>query len=98
MWDLPGPGLEPMSPALAGGFLTTAPPGRSCSLWFFVSLFLLSCLLLDLFEHYYYSILIYRVFNCFLFYSLLVVPLEITVFVLLSQSTWNQHFTTLSRM
>ena len=27
MWDLPGPGLEPMSPALAGGFLTTAPPG-----------------------------------------------------------------------
>ena len=21
MWDLPGPGLEPMSPALAGGFL-----------------------------------------------------------------------------
>ena len=28
MWDLPGPGLEPLSPALAGGFLTTAPPGR----------------------------------------------------------------------
>ena len=28
MWDLPGPGLEPMSPALAGGFLTTAPPGN----------------------------------------------------------------------
>ena len=22
MWDLPGPGLEPVSPALAGGFLT----------------------------------------------------------------------------
>ena len=30
-WDLPGPGLEPMSPALAGGFLTTAPPGKSWS-------------------------------------------------------------------
>ena len=28
MWDLPRPGLEPMSPALAGGFLTTAPPGK----------------------------------------------------------------------
>ena len=28
MWDLPGPGLEPMSPALAGGFLTTVPPGN----------------------------------------------------------------------
>ena len=27
MWDLPGLGIEPMSPALAGGFLTTAPPG-----------------------------------------------------------------------
>ena len=28
MWDLPGPGLEPVSPALAGGFLTTAPLGK----------------------------------------------------------------------
>ena len=28
MWDLPGPGLEFMSPALAGEFLTTAPPGK----------------------------------------------------------------------
>ena len=28
MWDLPGPGLEPMSPALAGRFLTTVPPGK----------------------------------------------------------------------
>ena len=25
MWDLPRPGLEPVSPALAGGFLTTVP-------------------------------------------------------------------------
>ena len=29
MWDLPGPGIGPVSPALAGGFLTTAPPGKS---------------------------------------------------------------------
>ena len=28
MWDLPGPGLKPVSPALAGGFLTTAPRGK----------------------------------------------------------------------
>ena len=28
MWDLPRPGLEPVSPALAGGFLTTTPPGK----------------------------------------------------------------------
>ena len=33
MWDLPGPGLEPASPALAGGFLTTAPPGKSLLLF-----------------------------------------------------------------
>ena len=29
MWDLPRPGLEPVFPALAGRFLTTAPPGKS---------------------------------------------------------------------
>ena len=34
MWDLPSLGIEPMSPALAGRFLTTAPPGQSLSLTF----------------------------------------------------------------
>ena len=39
MWDLPRPGLEPVSPALAGRFSTTAPPGKptpgfSCHLLF----------------------------------------------------------------
>ena len=29
MWDLPRLGLEPVSPALAGGLPTTAPPGKS---------------------------------------------------------------------
>ena len=48
MWNTPGPGIEPMSPALAGGFLSTVPsgnsffkilfiylaaPGLSCSTW-----------------------------------------------------------------
>ena len=29
MWELPGPGIEPVSPALAGGcFFTTEPPGK----------------------------------------------------------------------
>ena len=28
MWDLPRPGLEPVSPALAGRSPTTAPPGK----------------------------------------------------------------------
>ena len=27
-WDLPDPGIKPMSPALAGGFFTTEPPGK----------------------------------------------------------------------
>ena len=26
--DLPDPGIEPASPALAGGFFTTKPPGK----------------------------------------------------------------------
>ena len=34
MWDLPRPGLEPVSPALAGGFSTTAPPGKPHFLYF----------------------------------------------------------------
>ena len=32
MWDLPRPGLEPVSPALAGRFSTTAPPGKPYSI------------------------------------------------------------------
>ena len=28
MWDLSGPGVEPVSPALAGRFFTTEPPGK----------------------------------------------------------------------
>ena len=33
MWDPPGPGLEPVSPALAGGFLTTVPPGKPLNIF-----------------------------------------------------------------
>ena len=32
MWNLPGPGIEPMSPTLAGRFLTTGPAGKSAML------------------------------------------------------------------
>ena len=35
MWDLPRPGLEPVSPALAGRFSTTTPPGKPCFLFFY---------------------------------------------------------------
>ena len=29
LWDFPGPRIKPVSPALAGGFLTTKPPRKS---------------------------------------------------------------------
>ena len=29
MWNLPGPGIEPVSPEFAGGFLNAGPPGKS---------------------------------------------------------------------
>ena len=35
MWDPPRPGLEPVSPALAGRFSTTAPPGKPLDHSFF---------------------------------------------------------------
>ena len=41
MWDLPGQGMKPVSPALAGGFLTTAPPGKSPVLYFYAHFLLL---------------------------------------------------------
>ena len=40
MWDPPRPGLEPVSPALAGRLWTTAPPGKPKFHWFLL-LFLL---------------------------------------------------------
>ena len=38
MWNLPGPGIEPMFPALAGRFLNPGPPGKSrtLSLWLLI--------------------------------------------------------------
>ena len=36
MRDLPGPGVEPVSPALAGGFFTTEPPGMPPGMIIFV--------------------------------------------------------------
>ena len=41
MWDLPRPGLEPMSPALAGRFPTTVPPGKPLAPYFKVTKLLL---------------------------------------------------------
>ena len=39
MWDPPRPGLEPVSPALAGRLSTTAPPGKPISLSFLKIIF-----------------------------------------------------------
>ena len=41
MWELPRPGLEPVSPALAGRFSTAAPPGKP-------QIFLILKLIIDL--------------------------------------------------
>ena len=46
-WDLPRLGLEPVSTELAGGFLTTVPPGKSLKLlfqlliWFYICKYVL---------------------------------------------------------
>ena len=44
MWDLPRPGLESVSPALAGRPSTTAPPGKPYSAFLNEEIFLLESL------------------------------------------------------
>ena len=34
MWDPPRLGIEPVFPALASGYLTTEPPGKSITIYF----------------------------------------------------------------
>ena len=38
MWDPPRPGLEPVSPALAGRLSTTAPPGKPLNFLFIITI------------------------------------------------------------
>ena len=40
MWSLRRPGVESVSPALTGGFLSTVPPGKSLTRLFNMPLFL----------------------------------------------------------
>ena len=42
LWNLPGPGIEPMSPVLAGRFLTTGPPRKSSLVVLRLSFFFLT--------------------------------------------------------
>ena len=44
-WGLCGPGVEPTSPALTGGFFTTEPPGKALLL-----VFILRCSFANLFQ------------------------------------------------
>ena len=37
MWDLSDPGMEPVSPALAGEFFTTEPPGKLKKTFFYLT-------------------------------------------------------------
>ena len=50
MWDLPRPGLEPVSPALAGRFSTTVPPGKPVNTSFFLLFSFLFVLLFHFFR------------------------------------------------
>ena len=69
MWDLPGPGLKPMPPALAGRFLSTAPAGKPQGFLFFYGsticsfFFYLDCLPFSIYCHYFTAGL-YKNFSC----------------------------------
>ena len=39
LWDLPGPGIEPLSPVLADGVLITGPSGKPSDDYILISLF-----------------------------------------------------------
>ena len=43
MWALPGSRIEPVSPALAGGFLTTRQPGKSFGFIFAIPIGAATC-------------------------------------------------------
>ena len=43
VWDLPGPGIKPVSPALAGGFLSKVPPGKSLLLFLYFGFLAEAC-------------------------------------------------------
>ena len=67
MWDPPRPGLEPVSPALAGRFSTTAPPGKphNCWFWYHICVWMISYL------YYTFAFMIcnFLVSDCDLFFS-----------------------------
>ena len=91
MWDLPRPGLEPVSPALAGRFSTTAPPGMPLILTSIAVIYVFSFTvnhntcnhkqytwsLLD-FEFYIQGIILYVFFCVMIFFLLNVMIVRVT--------------------
>ena len=67
MWDLPGPGLEPVSSALAGRFSTTAPPGKP--IYMFFSFLNLGQLTFTRYIDYYASLILLLFKKIFIFLS-----------------------------
>ena len=61
MWDLPRPGLEPVSPALAGRLSTTAPPGKPNPSFLISLLYLqpLGCQIQIVADHYHRHLCLY---------------------------------------
>ena len=53
MWDLPRPRLEPMSPALTGGFLTTGPPGKKTIFYMCIVYHLPICISIHIVDSHY---------------------------------------------
>ena len=59
MWDPPRPGLEPVSPALAGRLPTTAPPGKPWCVSYLSILVYLKYIYLLIGDHTFYIFLTY---------------------------------------
>ena len=84
MWDLPWPGLEPVSPALADGFLTTAPPGKPQQFDIFIHYEIITTMRpatihhhIKLLQYYWlHSLCVHYIPLTYLFYSWKFVPLN----------------------
>ena len=68
MWDLPGPGLEPVSPALAGGFLTTVPPEKAYIYNIYIIYILYIVYIIYILYILYIIYIIYTIYNIYIIY------------------------------
>ena len=87
MWDLPRPGLEPVSPALAGRFSTTAPPGKPSPIYFFIRSYVYHYGLIYLF----YS-LAYNPILCYSFCLLNCSSFDTGIYFMLASVTYPAPF------